>query len=131
MFKKEKKEEIKKIKFEEPTEEELEEDTEEEEFDEGEDPEIPELPDVQPKAPKRELTDEEELEALKQKIADKERAIEEDKARAIEEDKAREESKILMKPVAVPVETMFNSLSDRLDNLEVAMQQITTYLRSK
>ena len=84
-------------------------------------PSMPDMPHAQ--TPEEILVrKQEELKKLKEEVVGMEKSIEE---------KEQNQEKVHVKFRAVPAEDMFNSISDRLENLEIAMKEIVNYLRDK
>lgn len=81
---------------------------------------IPEPPELE----EEEGDDEEE--ELKKKLK---QVQEEKEAKKLLEEQSQ--PKVFIKKVVVPVEDMFNELSDRLENLELTLHQTISYLKSR
>ena len=119
LFKKKPKKEF---KMTEPTEEMV------SQIDEPIEEEPEEEPEVEQVEEEEEVVEEDEEETdeekeLKQKLKD----IEKKKQEA----KAKQQPKILIRERAVPVEQMFNNLSDRIEGIELYIAQLDSFLRNK
>lgn len=98
--------------------------TEDSDSDDAGSRELPDLPErPSPQTPEEALAEkQEELKKIKEEVVGIEKSIEE---------KEQNQEKVYVKLRAVPTEDMFNSISDRLENLELAMKEIVNYFRSK
>jgi len=106
-----KKKKFKKVEAKEMDEEEI----EEEPLEEAE-----ELDDLEGEEPEEIESPEEDDEVALQK-----------KLKAIQKKKASQKAQMFVKLRAAPVEDMFNSLSDRMDSLELAVKQVVEYLKAR
>jgi len=73
-----------------------------------------------------EEVEEDEEVVLNKKLEEVRKRKEEDKKKQIEE-----QSKIMVRERAVPVEFMFNNLSDRIEGIEMYIAQLDSFLKSK
>jgi len=99
---------------EEPTEEVIEEET-------------PEAEQVEEEAEEEEEVEEDEDETDEEKELKKKL----DELKKKKQEKKAQEPKVLIRERAVPVESMFNNLSDRIEGIELYIAQLDSFLRNK
>jgi len=78
--------------------------------------------------PQQTLTEKEVLEKRLEELKQEEKNLQEQQ-QAVENQNT--EQRVVLKPIVVSTEEMFNHLSDRIGNLEVGLKEIVDYLRSK